>query len=155
MTLSDSTELRNKSFLDFLVRPGDVHEVRAFGVKRDFASPYETTVSGFFDDREAMHLEATNLDQGYWQRHAYCPGVYITVNPVDPALLARANNKLIACKGGGDCAKDANVILRRTLFLDFDPTRVGFGQAELRKIMATRAEKDSARQVADTTFDHL
>lgn len=44
------------------------------------------TVSGYFDDGEALAQEAGELDgRGY--------AVYVTLNEVNPALLARAANR--------------------------------------------------------------
>jgi hypothetical protein len=146
--MSDFMEERNINFLDFLIRPGDVHEVRAFEVRKKIDATYSQTVYGFYDDREKMVLDSVNLDGGFWENQGYCPGVYITVNPIDPTLLARANNRLLSCKGEGLCAKDANVIRRASLFLDLDPRRAGHGSTEVKKIMATEAEKGAARETA-------
>ena len=58
--------------------PRQVVELRAFKGRE--------TVSGYFDDREALAQAAASLDgQGY--------AVYVTLNEVDPALLARAANR--------------------------------------------------------------
>ena len=49
------------------------------------------------------------------------PGIYLTLNPCNPALLARAANRL------QDCAQvttsDADILRRRWLLIDFDPVR--------------------------------
>ena len=45
--------------------------------------------AGYFDDLDAAAKAAAGADA------AGCSGVYVTLNPVMPALLARANNRLI------------------------------------------------------------
>lgn len=59
-------------------------ELRGFSGKK--------TVSGYFDDHEALAREAKNLDQEGFQ-------VYVTLNEVNPDLLARAVNRVSAAVG--------------------------------------------------------
>jgi len=69
--------------------------------------------------------------------------VYVTLNPLDPVLLARANNRLKEQGGrAGDCAADANVLARRWLLVDVDPVK-------LAGVSATDGEKAAARTVTD------
>src|SRR4051794_3771289 len=71
-----------------LNRPGEVREVRILGhvPRSGYGAP--STASGYFDSPESL-IEA--LD-GIGSQHA--TGIYITHNPVDPDLLARANNRV-------------------------------------------------------------
>ena len=73
------------------------------------------TVSGYFDDCTVLAHEASKLDErGY--------SVYVTLNEVDPALLARAANR--ARKVYREAAtSDHDIMCRRWLALDFDPVR--------------------------------
>ena len=75
MTDADTTYASREigQALTVLFDPGMVIELRAF--KR-------WTVSGYFEDTEALKQAAAKLDaQGYQ--------IYVTINEVDPALLAR------------------------------------------------------------------
>jgi len=64
---------------EVLSEPGEVIELRAL--------KHGPTTAGYFSDLEALSREASRLDeQGYTS--------YVTLNPVKPALLARAENKV-------------------------------------------------------------
>ena len=66
-----------------LFRPGDVIEIRSFG-----AGNYGT-ISGYYDDFAKAAADAAALDD---QRLS--PGIYVTLNPVDPAYLGLYFNRL-------------------------------------------------------------
>ena len=108
-----------------LFEPGVVVELRALKGRE--------TVSGYFDDHVLLAREASKLeDQGY--------SVYVTINEVDPALLARASNR--ARKVYKEpTTSDNDVLQRRWLPLDFDPARPS-------GVSATDAEKSAARRRA-------
>jgi hypothetical protein len=114
-----------------LVQPGDVAEVRA--IEAD-----GTIWGGYFKDAAAL-LRAlpTVADR--------CKGVYITLNPVDPALMARSPEKF---KVSRSLTKDENIIRRRWLPLDFDPVRPA-GQS------ATDSEHAAAREAAEDVYEWL
>ena len=107
-----------------------VLELRALGVTQGRRT---ATFSGYFDDYAALARDATTLDrQG-------ATGIYVTLNPVNPALLARCSNKVrLAEKGGG--TKDKDITDRRFLFVDVDADRPS-------GISATKEEKGSAAAV--------
>lgn len=96
---------------------GEVAEIRAIGIQgknpgwEGFA---KGTVSGYFDDPEAFEKAAAALDK------AGARGVYYTVNPVNPALLARAKNRLKVAKS---TTQDQDVVCIRWLPIDLDPKR--------------------------------
>lgn len=95
-------------WLELLWEPGQTAELRILGTQR------AGTVSGYFDDPVKLAKAAA-----LWNGKA--EGVYWTLNPVDPALLARSANRLTErCKRGTD---DKQVIRRRWLPIDFDPRR--------------------------------
>jgi hypothetical protein len=74
----------------------------------------EGTVSGYFNDRQ-------KLAQAIAQRNGSGPGVYLTINPVKPALLARAENRLkIRVRA---TTSDADIERRTWLLIDCDPAR--------------------------------
>ena len=91
-----------------LFQPGTVIEVRIFNTVRD------GTVSGYFDNsQDFTHAAAA------WSGKA--PGVYATLNPCNPALLARSANRLqVRVKA---TTADHDIVQRVWLPLDFDPVR--------------------------------
>jgi hypothetical protein len=73
------------------------------------------TVSGYFDDKEALTRAARGLDgQGY--------AVYVTLNEVNPALLARAANR-VRKVFREPTTSNHDIVRRRWLSLDLDPAR--------------------------------
>ena len=71
--------------------------------------------SGYFDDLDAAAAAAAGADS------AGCSGVYTTLNPCLPALLARANNRLVARPK--NTTTDAEITRRKWLLLDIDADR--------------------------------
>jgi putative DNA primase/helicase len=108
--------------------PGGVIELR---IPR---TPAYKTESGYFDDPGALITAAIKAN-------GHAAGLYTTLNEVDPALLARAKNRLKLAKA---TTTDANIRRRRWILLDFDPTRPT-------DISSTDAEHDAALAVARTT----
>jgi P4 family phage/plasmid primase-like protien len=91
------------------------------------------TISGYFDDHQALENAIKKELDGR------VAGVYCTLNPVRPDLLARASNRLE--KYAKFTTADQDVLGRRWLPLDFDPTRPA-------GISATDAEHDLALERA-------
>jgi hypothetical protein len=91
-----------------LMAPGDVHEARILKAGR------RGTISGYFDDVESLATAVLALD-------GEVPGVYLTLNPCNPVLLARAANRLQ--ERAQVTTSDADILLRRWLLIDFDPVR--------------------------------
>ena len=118
--------------LEVLFEPGDVVELRAFKGRE--------TVSGYYDDYALLADEAGKLEnRGY--------SVYVTLNEVDTALLARASNR--ARKVYKEpTTSDSDIVRRRWLPLDFDPARPS-------GVSATDAEKQAARRRAVEVREHL
>ncbi len=87
--------------------PGDIHELRIPMLPRG-------TIAGYFDAPEAMAKALAA-----WKGTA--PGVYWTLNPVDPRLQARAHNRLDP--NAKSTTNDVDVIRRRILLVDIDPIR--------------------------------
>src|SRR5438445_11884306 len=83
--------------LSCLFEPGQVVELRILKTRYG-------TVSGYFDKK--MGDLASTAAQ--WSRQA--PGVYVTLNPCSPELLARANNR---AKRHAEHTTDDKEILRR------------------------------------------
>ena len=95
------------------IDPGQVTELRAIGVP--LFRGRRGVVSGFFDDPDKLVKAASDVeDRG-------AKGIYVTLNPVDQALLCWADNKLI--DGPEHTAADSHIKRRYWLPLDFDPVR--------------------------------
>lgn len=98
------------------------------------------TISGYFDDREALVHEANKLDKrGYT--------VYVPLNEVDPALLARAANRTRKVYRE-PTTSDNDIVRRRWLPLDFDPVRPS-------GVSSTDEEKKAALLRAREVWDYL
>ena len=106
-----------------LHEPDAVFEIRALNVGK------VPIVSGYFDDiQKAVKAVATvELRRP--------KGVYVTLNPCDPALMARANNRLV--EWAKNTTSDTEIVRRRWLMVDIDPVRPS-------GICATDAEKKTA-----------
>src|SRR5438552_4146512 len=89
--------------LGLLIEPGKVAEVRVPNANGG------GTVAGYFDDPGKLARAAAQ-----WSGQA--PGVYVTLNPVQGSLLARARNRTISHAKAA--AGDADVTARRWLPLD-------------------------------------
>jgi len=86
---------------------GHVYELRAPKTRQG-------TVSGYFDDPEKLYQAAQEFD-------GKIPGLYVTLNPVKPALLARAKNRLqVHAK---TTTSDADILRRLWLLIDCDAVR--------------------------------
>src|SRR5262249_55628014 len=120
--------------LVLLCKPGAVAELRIPHAGRSAG-----TVSGYFDDIEAMTKGAAQ-----WSSKA--PGVYATLNPCTPALLARSANRLTP--RAQQTTSDADIVQRCWLPIDFDPVRPA-------GISSTNAEHEAALQRAQACRDWL
>jgi DNA repair photolyase len=73
------------------------------------------TISGYFDEAGALADAVVALaDENF-------PGIYFTINPVNPDLLARSANKYT--KYAKETTADAGILRRRWLPIDLDPIR--------------------------------
>jgi hypothetical protein len=93
--------------LRLLLEPGQVVELRCLNTTKG-------TVSGYFDDFDKLLKEIQRID-------GKVPAVYLTLNPVNPALLARSKNRLKPY--AKQTTSDTDIIRRRWLPIDFDPVR--------------------------------
>ena len=102
-----SNVLEIRRALDLLVERGQVAEIRGLHTKR-------ATMSGYFDDLDKMAQAAASLS-------GKAAGVYITLNPLDPDLLARAVNRVKDY--ARETTADRDILNRRWLPFDFDAVR--------------------------------
>ena len=126
-----------KKNIEILHPPDQNHvvEVRMFGVE------YKSTISGYYD---SDHID--KLAKDVLEYDGKAESIYITLNPVDPALLGRANNKL---KEKAKAATSDNHIVKRTLLLiDIDPERPS-------GISSSDEEKKKAKVVVDKIYKDL
>ncbi len=99
--------------VELIAEPGGIVELRLLNAAMN-GDRWPATYSGYFD--EPCEL-ATAL-----QDVTSASGCYLTINPIDPALLARACNRLAKAAKGGTTA-DPNVTGRRWMLIDIDPQR--------------------------------
>lgn len=119
-----------------IVRSGNVHEVR-------IPNPRDRrlgVVSGYFNDDEAF-VEAVAGISG-----EDAEGVYMSLNPVIPALLSRAANRLE--RNAKTLTGDADILRYRNLLIDIDPVRPA-------GISATEDERQAALEIGDTIVSFL
>lgn len=106
--MSDAAEIRRA--LAVLFRPDQVVELRALHVD----GRRKNTASGYFADHDALAKAAVRLD-------GRSGGVYVTLNEINPALLARRVNRVE--EWADLTTADHDVIRRRWLPVDFDAAR--------------------------------
>jgi hypothetical protein len=103
------------------VRPGGPARLRA------------ATYNGFYDDEHAFVRDVSHIT-GH-----DAPGVYVTLNPVDPQLLARRANRLDRCDSGQATA-DKDVPHLTRLLIDCDPVRDAHVSATEDERLAAKAQ---------------
>jgi P4 family phage/plasmid primase-like protien len=97
-----------------ILTPGQVTELRALDVvESGWRSPH--TVSGYFDAPEKLAAAAAGL--------AGAKGIYFVPNPIKPALLARAMNRVRGVTERNPTTSDSDILVRHWLLIDVDPTR--------------------------------
>lgn len=112
-----------KAALDLIHTPGSVFEVR---IPKTRAG----TISGYFDDT-AIAATLIAKENGKHQ------GIYATVNPISPALLARAHNVLIPMSN--TTTSDGDIAKRHWFLIDIDPVRpAGISSSEEEHTLAEK-----------------
>src|SRR5262245_36795710 len=99
--------------LELLLQPGQVTELRILDATTS-SDRRPHTGSGYFDD-------AARLVQAL-QSVRSSKSIYVTPNPVNPALLARAANRICRADRGGTTS-DNDIVARRWFLIDCDPQR--------------------------------
>lgn len=127
--------------IDLLVQPGDVFEIRILEPKQRESRYNPKTLFGFFNDPVKAVHELVNL------KLARAKGVYLTLNTVNPDLLARANNRFAEVKHG-ESTSDKDILHRRWLLVDVDPKRPS-------GISATDSEKAESHTLIETINSYL
>ena len=125
--MTDANEITHALRLWF--QAGDVFEVRVLdAVSADYRR--EHIESGYFDYE---HISAV---PEALKRLLSFRGVYVTVNPVNPDLPARAVNRLRPA-GRNPTTADTDIVRRRWLLIDCDPRRAS-------GVSSSNAEHESA-----------
>lgn len=107
--------------LEFLFDPGDVFEVTALNCKKRkhelWGNEWSqgTTITGYFDDLSIAVAVIQRLDL-----EVKPESINISLNPVKPELLGRANNRL---KANINRTSDKEVIIRKNILIDIDSVR--------------------------------
>ena len=115
-----------------IIVPRQVTELRALNVRTaEYRAPH--TVSGYFNDIDALAEAAAAID--------IATGIYFVPNPINPALLARAENRVRAHGKGDAATSDGDIVRRHWLLIDCDPVRPA-------GISSTGSEHEAARQRA-------
>jgi hypothetical protein len=96
-----------KKTLSILFHPGDVVELRALGVQGRIHA-------GYFDDFERLAIEAARLS-------GQADGVYVVLNEINKALLARSQNRITISPK--NLTQDKDITRRRYLPFDIDANR--------------------------------
>jgi hypothetical protein len=102
------------------------------------------THSGYFDDYDALarSVEALDADPSV-------AGIYVTLNTVNPALLARRANRIKMRLSRKDATTaDADIVRRRWLPIDIDPVRPS-------GVSSTDAEHEAAIEAASRIAGYL
>jgi len=139
-TIPSDNKTREQLILDNLelIHPkklNHVIEVRILGLPRN------KIVSGYYQPDSFA-----SIPRAIAKYEKTADGIYITLNPVNPDLLARAKNRLVeyAKKTTGD--KD--IVRYNWLLVDIDPKRAS-------GISSSDNEKENAKQVAGNVFKGL
>ena len=137
--IADRQEIERALALFF--EPGQVVELRALEVREQGRA---RTFSGYFDSMSLLTDAAVKLSGG-------AKGVYVTVNEIDTALLARRANRVSALGDKEPTTADTAVLMRRWLLIDIDPVRVaGISSSEAEHAVAlgrARNVRDSLLQL--------
>ena len=124
--------------LTILAESKSVFEVRALEAR--LSSERRTgIVSGYFDNVPECLKQLSQLTSAR--------GIYVTLNPLDPALLARRANRLDYV-GKDGTTSDQHVLTRHWLLIDVDADRPS-------GISATDAEKESAHVKSREIYRYL
>lgn len=124
-------EAQIRAFYRALTGPDEVREIR---IPRP-TDRWKGVLSAYVDNEEKF----VALVLPFTRRHL-AEAIYCTLNPVDPALMARTSNKLI--ERAEHTTKDHEILRRTGLLVDIDPRR-------LTGISATDSERATALAIKD------
>jgi hypothetical protein len=111
-----ATERRILISMSMLWQIGEVYELRIL-------RPGREVLSGYYNDPLTFARDAAQ-----WDGRAI--GIYWTINPCKPDLLARAENRLREHTPIGEATSDKDIVRRRFLPLDLDPVRAATHESD-------------------------
>ena len=124
--------------LGLILAAGQVTELRALDATTA-KDRWPCTLSGYFDDPEKLAEAVAAITSA--------KGIYIIPNPVDPALLARAENRIRKAPKG-ESTQDTHIVARLWLLIDADAQRPS-------GISATAAEHEAAVERVREIYRYL
>ena len=132
----DTPEKRKEEIATFLrlISGNKPFETRLLKCKRGRGRPF--TVAGYWDDVDAAAEALCDAEDEYEPA-----GTYLTLNRIDPALLARAKNRLAEYLE--PTTTDNNIVRRTRLLVDCDPNRpanISSTDEELKLAIAAAAQ---------------
>lgn len=122
--------------LRLFVRDGEVVELRALKAEPAIGRQ-PTIVAGYFDSTHIDEMAAKAFDLTTVGR---AEGVYFTLNPLLPDVLARCANRAVPARTD-DLSSDKDVLRRARLLIDVDPFRPT-------GISASASEKERAKSIS-------
>ncbi len=129
-----ASRLEVKRGISAMLKPGSVAEVRILKTRVG-------TISGYYDDFAKLETDICEADDRYNPL-----GIYLVANEIEPALLARAYNRL---KERAELTTaDNDILRRRKLLVDLDPVRPA-------GVSSSDDEHDAAIQRAYTIADDM
>jgi hypothetical protein len=123
--------------IKLITLPGEVYELRTVNSNKQ-------PLYGYFNDPEKLASAAKKVSGT-----SNVQGVYLTINPVKPELLARTGGKDIRGAGTGSTTSDKDVLKRAALVVDID------SDIRAKGISATNEEKESALILANKVKEFL
>lgn len=128
-----------------LTQPGQVVELRVLQATTPDSPRYAYQASGYFNDAEALIQVLTRLRSAR--------GVYLTLHPCQPALLARAHNRLRTADEmrKASATTDQQITRLRWLLIDIDPDRpadISSSEEEHQAALALAGKVKDALQAA-------
>ncbi len=127
-------------FLRLLHQPGGVFEIRVPKCPYRVGTPGRSTTSGYYNDAAAAVRDVAKLES------LKPAGIYVTVNPCRPELLARSINCLT--QNATCTTADPDVSHLAWLFVDIDPVRPA-------GVSSTHDEMEAAIELAHHVRDDL
>jgi len=138
--INHDTQMMVQTVITFF-NPGDTFEVRALDVQGYMNST--KTWSGYFlydgSNAEFIVSEVLKLPRA--------KGIYFTINPIDPSLLARSNNHMSISKTGSTTG-DKDILRRRHILIDIDTVKKSDTSATDDQVLLAYA-------TAERIFDYL
>jgi hypothetical protein len=135
--------LMDRPVYDFLKKPGEVTELRILGVSGNSSAWNgfaKGTVTGLFDNHADLCKALIAINKATYT------GVYFTPQVIDPRLIGRAYNRLVAATA---TTSDKDVLAYRFLLIDADPVRpAGISSSDSELAAALKLRDEIAGEIA-------